>query len=197
MISNKHFPLIVLVDTSKYTQEQISFLSQFADNYILERNKRTKSENIKINSIVGCVIRKYLLKKIFNIPFENQEIVKNEQGKPFLKNYQDIYFNVSHSQHYVACAISNREIGIDIQSIIPYNPKIANYIFSNNELAILQSSTNKDNYFTTLWTQKESAVKLIGCGMAFHHKQDFSNIQTKTISFKNYIISYSVYKNKK
>ncbi|MCL0028295.1 hypothetical protein M1M88_01070 [Peptococcaceae bacterium] len=43
--------------------------------------------------------------------------VENDYGKPFLKNTNDLYFNVSHSGEWVVCAIHHHPIGIDIEQV--------------------------------------------------------------------------------
>jgi 4'-phosphopantetheinyl transferase len=46
----------------------------------------------------------------------NSGISVNEYGKPFLKN-QSLYFNLSHSDNYVICAVSKFSVGADIEKI--------------------------------------------------------------------------------
>ena len=38
-----------------------------------------------------------------------------EHGKPYITNYEGIYFNISHCNEAVAVAVSNREVGIDVE----------------------------------------------------------------------------------
>lgn len=38
-------------------------------------------------------------------------------GKPYLKEYQDVYFNFSHCSQGVVCAVSINDIGVDIETI--------------------------------------------------------------------------------
>ena len=42
----------------------------------------------------------------------NYKLRYNEYGKPYLES-GGLFFNLSHSGEYVACAISDKEIGID------------------------------------------------------------------------------------
>ena len=52
-----------------------------------------------------------LIKKKYNI---NSNPVIDKFGKPYFEN-SDIYFNISHSGNYVVAAVSEHEIGVDIQ----------------------------------------------------------------------------------
>lgn len=101
-------------------------------------------------------------------------------GKPFLADLPDIHFNLSHSGDYIACAFSDREIGLDLQehsrtriSIL----RIAGRFFSPEEHAAVlalppdEKEINPDNsacrlpFFYRLWSIKEAYLKYLGCGL--------------------------------
>jgi 4'-phosphopantetheinyl transferase len=42
-------------------------------------------------------------------------INKNQYGKPYLKEYPNFNFNISHSGEYVLCAVDDKSIGIDVE----------------------------------------------------------------------------------
>ena len=64
----------------------------------------------------------------------------NENGKPYLAEGQGIYFNLSHSGEYVACAVSGEEVGCDIELISGQKPDIARRFFSPSINFILEQS---------------------------------------------------------
>lgn len=120
----------------------------------------------------------------------------DENGKPYFIN-SDINFSISHSQEYIAIAISNSKIGIDIQKISEVKESVINLIFNEDDLAFYSSSKDKNSCFTKIWTFKESYAKCIGKGLKTPFKSIFINYSNYTCdSFSlnstkvdNYIIS--------
>lgn len=92
-----------------------------------------------------------------------------EKGKPYLREYP-FYFNLSHSGEYVVCAVSDQEIGADIQQCVPVNAqRLAGRFFAAEEcraLASCETEEEKRRFFYRLWARKEAYGKLIGEGIA-------------------------------
>lgn len=99
------------------------------------------------------------------------EFGMNEHGKPFAIGL-DVHFNVSHSGDWVVCAVSDKEIGIDIEKIRSVNPRAAEKFACSDELEYIKIT---ENGFFEIWTLKEAYFKCIGTGLD-------SNI--KSVSFK-------------
>lgn len=92
----------------------------------------------------------------------------HHNGKPYLKNYPDVFFNKSHSNNLVICGISSKEIGCDIEMIKHKDLKIAQRFFAKNEYNRILLENNEDNrldLFFRFWTLKESFLKITGQGM--------------------------------
>lgn len=92
-----------------------------------------------------------------------------ESGKPYLENYPELYFSLSHSEDYVVCAISDKEIGVDIQKEKD-NPleRVVARFFSTKENIIYQnlsSNEEKRSWFYRTWSAKEAYIKLTGKGL--------------------------------
>lgn len=91
-----------------------------------------------------------------------------EKGKPYLKEYP-LFFNLSHSGEYVVCAVSDREIGVDIQMCSDVNEgRIAERFFSKEECKALEhcgTAEERRRLFFRLWTRKEAYGKLLGDGV--------------------------------
>jgi hypothetical protein len=47
--------------------------------------------------------------------FTPDMLERTQDGKPFIPGLPDIHFNLSHSGDYMACAFSDREVGLDLQ----------------------------------------------------------------------------------
>lgn len=41
-----------------------------------------------------------------------------QHGKPYLRDYPGIHFNISHCEGLVACAFSDTETGVDVERIL-------------------------------------------------------------------------------
>ena len=162
--SKNIFPLVVIVNTKNFTNKDFNILYSLSDDYTKNKSDKLLKTQDKINCLCANVLRKYLIFKLFGIEFEKQQLTFNDFNKPYLKNYDNIFFNVSHSDCFVVCAINNKEIGVDIQKITKYNDQIAKYIFDNNEYESLKFSKNIDLLFTKLWAKTESILKLQGKG---------------------------------
>ncbi len=89
------------------------------------------------------------------------EIRLKKTGKPYVENGP--CFNLSHSGSYVILGIAENEVGVDIEQISRYDPKLPLKFFSKDEQEWI-SSHNDENTFFKLWTAKESVLKALGTG---------------------------------
>ena len=115
---------------------------------------------------------------------KDYELYYNKYGKPYLKD-SNIYFNISHTRNFVICAISDREIGVDIE-YLRYNELVSKRILNQKEYSILLSSNNKEEVFTIMWTSKESYVKMLGIGLEYGLKNVDTTILNSKIDIKKY-----------
>ena len=124
------------------------------DNFIFDKDKKLSS---------GVYL---LLKKMLDEENINDPIIETEKdGKPYISNYENIHFNMSHAGRMVACAISDEEIGIDIEKIDPLiDMKIAQTFFYNSEYDNIKKSDNRVDQFFKYWVLKESYMKYTGLG---------------------------------
>lgn len=109
-----------------------------------------------------------------------------ENGKPYFRDYPDIYFNLSHSGEHVLCAISREEVGADIQEHRKIKAGIAERFFSDEDRRMLKQVEKGigeaafRELFYRMWTVKEAHMKLTGIGMkqgmdttVIHFTEDF------------------------
>lgn len=105
-----------------------------------------------------------LLKKSLDLKFNY-----GRNGKPYLQDHP-FYFNLSHSGEYVFCAISDREVGVDIQQFRPVDEvRLTRRFFSEEEQKALERCLDREEQrklFYRLWTRKEAYGKLTGEGIA-------------------------------
>ena len=98
------------------------------------------------------------------IGINNPVFDTDKYGKPYLKNYSDVYFNLSHSEKYVACAVSDSPVGVDIEYIHDVDLNLAKYFFYGSEYEYVLNNSNQNKAFFELWVLKESYMKMTGLG---------------------------------
>jgi 4'-phosphopantetheinyl transferase len=112
-----------------------------------------------------------ILADYLNIPANELAIEKNAFGKPFLCDFPDWHFNLSHSGEKLLLAISYKNpIGIDIEFIKNRSSinDVVKRCFSELEQKYWFDlpETEKLTAFYDFWTRKEAVVKGIGRGIA-------------------------------
>ena len=127
-----------------------------------------------------------LLKKLLSEENINDPIFKSQKyGKAYISNNKNIHFNLSHSGKIVLCAISDKEVGVDVEYIDPeIDLNIAKHYFYNSEYENIMNAKNKSEEFFKYWVLKESYMKYTGLGMNLELKS-FEIIIEDTIRLKN------------
>ena len=136
------------------------------------------------------MLRELLEQKGLSHPFL---FVKNEHGKPFLKDHPEIHFNISHCKNGIAVAVSDQPIGIDIESYRNVSDSLIRYTMNDEERHIIETSDDPIRTFTEYWTKKEAVFKLRGTGIThnLHNLLDGDEqVETHINSEKQY--AYSV-----
>ena len=92
-----------------------------------------------------------------------------EHGKPYIINYDGIYFNISHCNDAVAVAVSDREVGIDVEGRRKFSDSLLQRAFNEEEQAAIHSSDDPETGFACIWTRKEAWFKWTGTGILLDH----------------------------
>lgn len=142
--------------------------------YICANNINTKLKIAKNKHYLGYALLYYALQKEYGISIAYQEIKYGFYGKPFLKNYKTIFFNISNSSSMTVCVIDDSPIGIDIQEYINFNQDIAAKYFCYHQNRKLIKTLNTKYYFTKYWTILEALGKYHGLGII--PMNDYSNL---------------------
>ena len=87
-----------------------------------------------------------------------------EDGKP---EVEGIFFNLSHSDNIVICAIAEKEVGCDVEKIVKAPEGVAERFFHPSEAEYIKAcmGEERDHRFFRIWTMKESYIKMTGEGM--------------------------------
>ncbi len=103
-----------------------------------------------------------------------------DHGKPFLKSNQ-FQYNISNSYDLVILAVSDQEVGIDIEKLRPFTYKRITRAFTDKELDYLSNldESVEGDETLKLWTIKEAALKLVGTGLSGKVKSVDIDVDTK------------------
>ena len=115
-----------------------------------------------------CVLAYLLLKKglheLYGIT-ENPLFEYGEHGKPSIVGHPEIHFSLSHCREAVVCVVSDRPVGIDVESVVRYKEGLVAYTMNEQERQQIATAQQPDVAFTRLWTMKEARLKLTGEGI--------------------------------
>jgi len=125
------------------------------------------------------------LADLLNQSPEKISIKKAAQGKPYLADYPELAFNLSHSADRVLIAMSwNCQLGVDIELCKPrLNVSgLVNKCFAEEEIASWNQlpETQKNQAFYRYWTRKEAFVKATGYGITLGLNQCVINPENPT-----------------
>ncbi len=123
-------------------------------------------EEDRIRGLIADILARSVITRETGLENHQIEFYTNDYGKPFLKGRTDFQFNLSHSGIWVVCAVDNQPIGIDVERIQSIDLDISKNYFSPDEHQDLMTQEDKFAYFFTLWSLKESYIKIVGKGLS-------------------------------
>ena len=154
---------------------------QHALRYRQERDQRLCIAAYRL--LQRALMQEYGIDEMPVFTYENK-------GKPLLQGHPDIHFSMSHCHEAVAVAVSERPVGIDIETLDHYSPEVARHVMSDDEMRQIEASSQPDVAFTRLWTMKESYFKLTGDdhgGDIAHLLDNVSRYRFDTVITPHYI----------
>ena len=153
------YPQIYFGDTSNFAS--INLIEMLSADEIIRSASFKNEKDSSVYIMSRALLRKLLGPYLKTAP---QQIIisYSSNGKPYLKDYPQIKFNISHSYGAFAIAISlDYEIGLDIE---PQNrkfdyQKLKSFLYSDSELHM------GEDMFLKVWTIKEAIMKAKGIGL--------------------------------
>ena len=184
-------PTMVYIDDRLYEFDLPSTLQQISSQR-REQALRFRYEQGQRECVLSYLLLKRALLQEYGID-ENPLFEYGVHGKPLLVGHSDIHFSLSHCQQAVACAVSDKPVGIDIETVRSYHESLVHYTMNDEEVAHITSSPRPDVAFIRLWTQKEARLKMTGEGISNHLKDVLAegpwNITTVEALDRGYIYS--------
>ena len=86
-------------------------------------------------------------------------------GKPLLRDYPDLHFNISHCKNGLAVAVDSQPVGIDIEAFRPFSKPLLERCMDPDEAGIIRGAASPELAFAAFWTRKEAVLKLRGTGL--------------------------------
>jgi 4'-phosphopantetheinyl transferase len=161
-----------------------------AERFVFEKDR---NQFISAHGMLRTVLSKYLETVPSEIKFK-----KNKNRKPqILFPLTSLKFNISHAENKILVALSNEEIGVDIEMIKPgfeFRDFIKTY-FSSNEQEKVLSSANHNETFYKFWTRKEAVLKASGLGIIDNLKEiEICNNENHSTIFPQnlYVCSFKI-----
>ena len=212
----KDYKLYVRDDLAAITSEELEAAIASLPDWRREKALRFKHEQGRKECTFAYLLLCQALQETYGID-EQPSFLIGEHGKPELVfnlnlnpndnlnpnlnlNLKPIHFNISHCKQAIACALSERPVGVDVESIGRYSESLARHVLSPEEFAFVSSAPDPQIPFTRLWTQKEAIVKLTGRGidddlpnLLFKYNNVY--LHTEEHLDKGYILSVATYKN--
>ena len=176
--------VLATANTSTFATQD---LKNFLKHEEIKKLDEYKSEVSKINFAVSRSILNKALETTLKIPLEDVVILRNEYNKPYIKNKNEIKFNISHTAGYVVVCFSKRRIGVDIEKV-NYDFEfecILRDCFTHREIKNIGFDTSM---FYKYWTAKEAYLKCEGCGFMRSPKEiEVIHIDNQTIEVEDNI----------
>lgn len=157
----------VLKKKGPLTGEQYRRFFELASDESRARAERFRRRSDGENTLLGEALAKAMLHRFAGIGPDRRAFARDENQKPFLAEYPGVFFNVSHSGEYVACAVAPLPVGIDVQVRLGDQLKLARRFFTENEYAYIRTGSEGERpaRFCRVWAMKESYIKRDGKGL--------------------------------
>ncbi len=152
---------IYTMDVSKYSDPEVFY----RDYALVSQDRRDKINSFRFQKDknlslgAGILLRDALIAEGYS---PDAEMLYADRGKPFLPDYPEFFFSLSHSGERAMCAVADRPVGCDVQQHedLPGSANgrksIADRYYSDSE---------KERNFYDVWALKESYLKAIGSGL--------------------------------
>lgn len=133
------------------------------------RQKKAESYRLKKDRVL-CIAAHELLCEGLRICFDLDSLPKTDWSfKPHFVDRKDISFNLSHCDHVVACAISRKNIGIDVQDDDKSLPIAVDHLMGK-AISVKKADRRSDlemSDYRSIWTHIEAYGKYLGQGLNY------------------------------
>lgn len=156
------------MDIRQLGEETFGQMFETLSPYRRQKIALLKHEQDKKRSLGAAVALDFALTE-YGLRERTMEYEIGRHGKPYLRDYPEIFFSLSHSGNYAICSIGREPVGNDIEKVKEGRLQIAQRFFSLQEKAWIYREEDRfkqEDRMFRLWTMKESFLKVTGLGMA-------------------------------
>lgn len=155
----------------KFDQAGLAWLSEDE----LSRYRAISSEHRKRQFLGGHFLVREMASRAYANPLADWTYLLDDGNqrrlRPMQSQFPELYVSISHSGKWIAAAISQMPVGIDIEHFGKQRDfmAIANHVFSGAEVALLKTCSPEQlvRRFYLHWTLKECLAKQFGDGLRF------------------------------
>ncbi len=184
----------ILEDTDTLDEEFIDSSYKLLSLQRLQKLDLLRKTPARANAAAVYLLLRYALKKEYGID-EAPEFVFGKNGKPYLKDHGEIYFNMSHSRNSCACIVAQKETAADIAEFRKISSNTAKYYCSPKEFAETESiedMNERNDRLVRIWAIKECYSKIDGSGLGMNFKSiESENLDSiHVVKGKRYYAAY-------
>lgn len=143
-------------------------LEKFSSPVRLEQSRKFRQPDDRARCLGAAFLLDFALKSLGS-RFSSKDEVKDSLGRSFFPG-SDFNFSLTHSEGWVACALSNADVGVDVETASLFDEGLADFFMSPTERARWEnisahlSLDERQKYALDLWTLKEAYLKARGMG---------------------------------
>ena len=161
------------ISAKKYTPELYEKAFETMPDQRKEKARRYAKEQDKRHCVFSHLLLCEMLREHFGI--DSPEFYIAENGKPCLAGDM-VYFSISHSGDFIACAVDTSPVGIDIETPRDITKRVLRHCCTEEEMKFISQSLDslpdpipaqsvQGSKFLSLWTAKEAYLKYTGEGL--------------------------------
>ena len=136
-----------VINIRTVSNDEYRDISARQSDELKKRLENCGEDDVK-RTLAGRLLLERMIKRIYGK--ERFEINYNRNGKPLC---DFCFFSISHSGDFAAVAVSDNQVGVDIQIPGGFKKREKYMLFSPAENEFVNAE-NSENRFYTLWTRK-------------------------------------------
>ena len=152
-----------------------------------ERRKqieKVSNPQLKLQKISSWKLLKKAVRDCFGYAFEELNFTLDGNGKWTCDKF---CFSLSHTAGQVAVAVSDKPVGVDIESLSAFEKRRAEKLAQR--ILCAEEKTEDGAELLKLWTKKESIFKCLGGGAYIPRKIRTAEYPVRTLEYGGYVVS--------
>lgn len=161
-----------ILDIKDFSEAQFNIAFEKMSKERRERCLRFKFTDDRRRMAFGEELLRQLLAEVYGADEKDIQIKNLPSGKPVAEvKGKEVFVSITHSGNFVASAVSDTPVGIDLEVKREYKPTVYKAL-NEAEREYIAKSKDEAVGFYKIWTAKEAYVKLTGKGLAGFSKAD-------------------------